>query len=123
MFACWLAARTAPEARTGYIFGMDMNISDRVTRLEEAQAFGERTVEQLHEEILTLVRRVEALTARLAKAESALAERPAGSSGEGATDDDGKLEVPPHSHMPLDRQAGRTTDPFGPAGAPPDSMG
>jgi uncharacterized coiled-coil protein SlyX len=102
---------------------MDTSISERVTRLEEAQAFGERTAEQLHEEILTLVRRVDALTARLAKAESALAERPAGSGSEGADGGDNKLEVPPHSHMPLDRQAGRTTDPFGPTGAPPDSVG
>ncbi len=101
---------------------MDMNISERVTRLEEAQAFGERTAEQLHEEILTLVRRVDALTGRLAKAETALAERPAGSGVDGATGDEGKLEVPPHSHMPLDRQAGRTTDPFGPTGAPPDGV-
>jgi uncharacterized coiled-coil protein SlyX len=101
---------------------MDMNISERVTRLEEAQAFGERTAEQLHEEILTLVRRVDSLTARLAKAESALTERPAGPGVEGAESADGKLEVPPHSHMPLDKQAGRTTDPFGPTGAPPDSV-
>ncbi len=118
-----MAAGEAPRDLAGYIFAMDSDIRERVTRLEEAQAFSERTAEQLHEEILTLVRRVDALTARLAKAESELAERPTSAAGEGSGDDEGKLEVPPHSHMPLDRQAGRTTDPFGPTTPPPDAVG
>ncbi len=96
-----------------------------MTRLEEAQAFIERTTEQLHEELLTLSRKVDALTSRLAKAEASLAERNtqapdavAGSPG------DGSIEVPPHSHMPLDRQAGRTIDPFAPpSGAEPPAPG
>jgi len=100
------------------LFRMDTNLDDRVTRLEESQAFLERTVEQLHEELLTAARRVDALVSRLAKAESALddARRAALQlplHGAGATGAD--TELPPHSHMPVDRHAGRTTDPFAPA--------
>src|SRR5690606_28317454 len=107
---------------------MDESTHERITRLEESLAFSDRTVEELHAEVLSLSRRVEALTARLARAESALAERPAqgsgsGETGGGAGGGDEPLEVPPHSHMPLDRDAGRTTDPFfrpeGPRGPEP----
>lgn len=91
---------------------MDQDHASRLTSLEEAQAFGERTIEQLHEQVLTLAKRVDALTARLARAEASLAERPAQRAG---ADDAPDIELPPHSHMPVDRQAGRTTDPFGPA--------
>jgi len=104
---------------------MDESTHERITRLEESLAFSDRTVEELHAEVLSLSRRVEALTARLARAESALAERPAQASGssETGTGGDEPLEVPPHSHMPLDRDAGRTTDPFfrpeGPRGPEP----
>lgn len=97
------------------LFRMDTNLDDRVTRLEESQAFLDRTVEQLHEELLTAARRVDALVSRLAKAESALddarraALQPPAAGAIGAD-----IELPPHSHMPVDRQAGRTTDPFAP---------
>jgi predicted component of type VI protein secretion system len=111
----------------GQLFLMDSDHSERIMRIEESHAFVERTLEQLHEELLTLSRRVDALTSRLAKAEASLAERSASSgSSEGAEDASGAggIELPPHSHMPLDRQAGRTTDPFAPpSGAEPPASG
>jgi hypothetical protein len=106
---------------------MDSDHAGRIMRIEESHAFVERTMEQLHEELLTLSRRVDALTSRLAKAEASLAERSASSgSSEGAEDASGAggIELPPHSHMPLDRQAGRTKDPFAPpSGAEPPASG
>lgn len=103
---------------------MELNQHERMTRIEEAQAFMERTVEHLHEELLTLSRKVDALTSRLAKAEASLADRGVGGETSRPADEGGarndEFELPPHSHMPLDRQAGRTTDPFAPpSGAEP----
>lgn len=103
-----------------------MNPSDdRVTRLEEALAFNERAVEQMHGEIIALHRRVEALSVRLDRAENALSQKadtrdeardgvsPAAPSG---------IELPPHAHRPVDRDAGRTNDPFAPTTPPPDTL-
>ena len=106
---------------------MDSDHSERIMRVEESQAFVERTLEQLHEEMLTLSRKVDALTSRLAKAEASLSERsgpsPSHESLGGASSVEG-IELPPHSHMPVDRQEGRTTDPFAPpSGSEPPASG
>ncbi|MGP1309962.1 MAG: SlyX family protein [Phycisphaerales bacterium] len=103
---------------------MDDQAHDRLTRLEESQAFLERATEQLHEELLTMARRVDALTSRLAKAEAALAERPVSQTTDvgGDAEPTPEFELPPHAHRPVDRHAGRTTDPFGPTGDPPDTV-
>lgn len=106
---------------------MNSDDTDRMMRIEESHAFVERTLEELHEELLTLSRKVDVLTSRLAKAEASLAERsvpsPSSEGGEGSPGGGG-IELPPHSHMPVDRQAGRTTDPFAPpSGAEPPGLG
>lgn len=96
---------------------------ERLTKLEEAVAFGERTIEQMHEVIVALQRTVESLTGRVARAEAALSQK-ADRPDDRREDDAGSgFELPPHSHMPLDRSAGRTTDPFAPSTPPPEAPG
>ena len=48
---------------------------DRMIRLEEAVAFGERTIEQMNDAIVALQRSVESLAGRLARAEAALTQK------------------------------------------------
>ena len=95
---------------------------ERMTRLEEALAFSERAIEEMHGEIVSLQRRFEGLTARLARAEASRAQRgePTKEPREEGTAQD--IELPPHAHRPVDRSAGRTTDPFAPTTPPPEGL-
>lgn len=100
-----------------------MNPSDdRLTRLEEALSFSERAVEQMHGEIIALQRRVESLANRLDRAESALSQKADAreETREGASPSG--IELPPHAHRPVDRDAGRTSDPYAPTSPPPDTL-
>ncbi len=45
---------------------------DRLLRIEEAQAFAERTLDQLHEELLRAVRDIDALSQRIDRLERRL---------------------------------------------------
>lgn len=51
----------------------DPDLSKRVERLEDAQAFGDRTAEQLSEQLVDVFARIEALDRRLRGLESRLA--------------------------------------------------
>lgn len=57
---------------------------DRLLRIEEAQAFAERTLDQLHEELLRAFRDIESLSQRIERLERRL------TSVEDAATDDGE---------------------------------
>ena len=87
---------------------------ERLTRVEEAQAFTDRTVEHLHEETLRLAGIVERLEKRLARLEEAsrnAAPAPAPDA------DDPLAERPPHSYRSLDSEAPDARLPGTPPGA------
>ncbi len=48
------------------------NSDERILRIEEAQAFAERTIEQLHEELLRATRDIEGLSRRIDRLERRL---------------------------------------------------
>ena len=65
--------RTGNRAGCGRIWGTVDDLRDRLTKLEESQAFSERAAEQMHGELIRAFEEIEKLRHRLA----ALEQRPA----------------------------------------------
>lgn len=81
-----------------------MSNDERLTRVEESQAFAERTIEQLSEELVRAFKRLDDLTARLEDLGSRLAdvESMATPGADSDEPDEPGLERPPHSAGPRD---------------------